>query len=113
MTSDPEHLRDEEIETVRGQEAAGTPAPGDADGTDAGDRADAGDAADQVVGATPAGATDTGVMMDSADSGELDRSDVPEPSGASDTGLFMDSRDTGTIDRTDVAEDADADEADR
>jgi hypothetical protein len=55
------------------------------------------------------------VMMDAADSGALDQSDVPAPSGASDTGAMMDSRDTGTIDRTDVGEpeDADADESDR
>jgi hypothetical protein len=54
-------------------------------------------------------------MMDSADSGVLDQSDVPTPSGASDTGAMMDSRDTGTLDRTDVGEraDADADESDR
>ncbi|HEX4909048.1 MAG TPA: hypothetical protein VFW32_10710, partial [Actinomycetes bacterium] len=59
--------------------------------------------------------SDTGVMMDAADSGALDQSDVPTPGGASDTGVMMDSRDTGTIDRTDVGEpkDADADESDR
>jgi hypothetical protein len=54
-------------------------------------------------------------MMDAADSGALDRTDVVTPSGASDTGVMMDSRDTGTVDRTDVGErgDADADESDR
>jgi hypothetical protein len=53
--------------------------------------------------------------MDAADSGALDQSDVPAPSGASDTGVMMDSRDTGTLDRTDVGElgDGDADESDR
>jgi hypothetical protein len=64
---------------------------------------------------TPSGASDTGVMMDAADSGTLDQSDVPTSSGASDTGAMMDSRDTGTLDRTDVGEgaDAEADESDR
>jgi hypothetical protein len=40
---------------------------------------------------------------------------IAAPSGASDTGVMMDSRDTGTVDRTDVGErgDADADESDR
>jgi hypothetical protein len=53
--------------------------------------------------------------MDAADSGALDQSDVPASSGASDTGVMMDSRDTGTLDRTDVGElgDGDADESDR
>ena len=54
-------------------------------------------------------------VNDVADSGALDQSDVPAPSGASDTGVMMDSRDTGTLDRTDVGElgDGDADESDR
>jgi hypothetical protein len=45
----------------------------------------------------------------------LDISDVPAASGASDTGAMMDSRDTGTLDRTDVGEteEPDADDADR
>jgi hypothetical protein len=51
--------------------------------------------------------------VDAADSDALDQSDVPTPSGASDTGAMMDSRDTGTLDRTDVGEGADADESDR
>ena len=85
MASDPENVRDEEIETTEQAEAALT------------------------------GTGDTGVMMDVADSGALDQSDVPAPSGASDTGVMMDSRDTGTLDRTDVGElgDGDADESDR
>ena len=85
MTSDPENVRDEEIETTEQAEAA------------------------------LSGTGDTGAMMDAADSGALDQSDVPAPSGASDTGVMMDSRDTGTIDRTDVGElgDGDADESDR
>jgi hypothetical protein len=85
MASDPENVRDEEIETTDQAEAA------------------------------LSGAGDTGVMMDAADSGALDQSDVPAPSGASDTGVMMDSRDTGTLDRTDVGElgDGDADESDR
>jgi hypothetical protein len=83
MASDPENVRDEEIETTDQAEAA------------------------------LSGAGDTGVMMDAADSGALDQSDVPAPSGASDTGVMMDSRDTGTLDRTDVGElgDGDADES--
>ena len=60
------------------------------------------------AGATPAG-IDTGVMMDAADSGTLDQSDVPAPSGASDTGAMMDVADSGTVDRTDVGEPGDAD----
>jgi hypothetical protein len=85
MASDPENVRDEEIETTEQAEAA------------------------------LSGACDTGVMMDAADSGALDQSDVPAPSGASDTGVMMDSRDTGALDRTDVGElgDGDADESDR
>jgi hypothetical protein len=85
MTSD-DPLRDDEMETVRDQEPASS---------------------DQV-GATPAG-IDTGVMMDAADTGILDQSDVPAPSGASDTGVMMDVADSGTVDRTDVGEPGDAD----
>jgi hypothetical protein len=87
MASDPENVRDEEIETTDQAEAE----------------------------AALSGTGDTGVMMDAADSGALDQSDVPAPSGASDTGVMMDSRDTGTLDRTDVGElgDGDADESDR
>ena len=142
MTSDPDHVRDEEIVTVDAEGQAGTAPPRDSDSTDTGDRVDTGDATDQaeaeaaLSGAgdtgvmmdaadsgtidqsdvpTPGGASDTGVMMDAADSGALDRTDVVTPSGASDTGVMMDSRDTGTVDRTDVGEreDADADESDR
>jgi hypothetical protein len=51
-------------------------------------------------------------MMDAADSGTADVSDVPAASGASDTGVMMDSRDSGTVDRTDAGDD-DADESDR
>jgi hypothetical protein len=99
MTSDPDRLSEEEIATVRDQ-----------------DPADAGDVTDRAEAeAALSGAGDTGVMMDAADSGALDRTDVVTPGGASDTGAMMDSRDTGTIDRTDVGdrEDADADESDR
>ena len=87
MASDPENVRDEEIETTDQAEAE----------------------------AALSGTGDTGAMMDAADSGALDQSDVPAPSGASDTGVMMDSRDTGTLDRTDVGElgDGDADESDR
>jgi hypothetical protein len=85
MTSD-DPLRDDEMETVRDQEPASP------------DRA-----------AAPAGGIDTGVMMDEADSGTADQSDVPAPSGASDTGAMMDAADSGTIDRTDVGEPGDAD----
>ena len=103
MTSDPDHVRDEEIRTVRGE------GPADTDHTDTGDVTDQAEAE-----AALSGAGDTGVMMDAADSGALDQSDVPAPSGASDTGVMMDSRDTGTIDRTDVGERGDAaDESDR
>jgi hypothetical protein len=84
---EPDRVRDEEIETVRGDEAD----------------------------AVTSGATDTGVMMDAADTGTADVADVADPGGATDTGVMMDSRDTGTVDRTDVGEreDADADESDR
>jgi hypothetical protein len=84
MTSD-DPLRDDEMETVRDQ----APASPDQAGTAAG--------------------IDTGVMMDTADSGTLDQSDVPAPSGASDTGAMMDVADSGTVDRTDVGEPGDAD----
>ena len=57
MASDPENVRDEEIETTEQAEAA------------------------------LSGTGDTGAMMDVADSGALDQSDVPAPSGASDTGV--------------------------
>jgi hypothetical protein len=129
MTSDPDHVRDEEIRTVRGE------GPADTDQTDTGDVTDQAEAEAALSGAgdtgvmmdaadsgaldqsdvpAPSGASDTGVMMDAADSGALDQSDVPAPSGASDTGAMMDSRDTGTIDRTDVGERGDAaDESDR
>jgi hypothetical protein len=109
MMSDSDHIRDEEIETVRGERPPDTGRPQDADSTDTGD------AAAEAGIAAPSGASDTGVMMDAADSGTIDQSDVPAPSGASDTGVMMDARDTGTIDRTDVGEpgDADADESDR
>jgi hypothetical protein len=111
MTSDPEHVRDEEIETTDQAEAA-------LSGTgDTGAMMDAADSGELDQSDVPAasGASDTGVMMDAADSGALDQSDVPAPSGASDTGVMMDSRDTGTLDRTDVGElgDGDADESDR
>jgi len=110
MMSDPDHVRDEEIVTVRGEGPPDTAHPQDADSADTGDVTDQAEAE-----AALSGAGDTGVMMDAADSGALDQSDVPTPSGASDTGAMMDSRDTGTIDRTDVGEpkDADADESDR
>jgi hypothetical protein len=53
-------------------------------------------------------------VLDAADTGTVDQSDVPTPGGASDTGVMMDSRDTGTIDRTDVGDGGDAaDESDR
>jgi hypothetical protein len=109
MPSDPNHVRDEEITTVRGEEATDTARSQDSDSTDTGD------ATDQAGIAAPSGATDTGVMMDAADSGTADQADVAAPSGATDTGMMMDSRDTGTIDRTDVGErgDADADESDQ
>jgi hypothetical protein len=128
--SDPDHVRDEEIETVRGEGPPDTARHQDADSADATDQAEAEaalsgagdtgvmmDAADtgtidQSDVPAPSGASDTGVMMDAADSGALDRTDVITPGGASDTGVMMDSRDTGTIDRTDVGE-PDADESDR
>ena len=72
MASDPENVRDEEIETTEQAEAA------------------------------LSGTGDTGAMMDVADSGALDQSDVPAPSGASDTGVMMDSRDTGALDQSDA-----------
>jgi len=111
MTSDPEHVRDEEIETTDQAEAA---LSGTGDTGAMMDAADSGEL-DQSDVPAPSGASDTGVMMDAADSGALDQSDVPAPSGASDTGVMMDSRDTGTLDRTDVGElgDGDADESDR
>ena len=120
--SDPDHVRDEEIVTVRGEGPPDTAHPQDAHSADIGDhgdtsdQTDTGDVTDRAEAeAALSGAGDTGVMMDAADSGALDQSDVPTPSGASDTGAMMDSRDTGTIDRTDIAEpeDADADESDR
>jgi hypothetical protein len=110
MTSDPDHVRDEEIVTEEAEAEAALSGPGDTGVMM--DVADSG-TLDQTDAVTSSGATDTGVMMDSADSGVLDQSDVPTPSGASDTGAMMDSRDTGTLDRTDVGEGADADEADR
>jgi hypothetical protein len=111
MASDPENVRDEEIETTEQAEAA---LSGTGDTGAMMDAADSG-ALDQSDVPAPSGASDTGVMMDAADSGALDQSDVPAPSGASDTGVMMDSRDTGTLDRTDVGElgDGDADESDR
>jgi hypothetical protein len=125
MTSDPNHVSDEEIATVRGEDPADAARRQGSNGTDTGDRVDTDDATDETdtgdvadraeAEAALSGAGDTGVMMDAADSGTLDRTDVIAPSGASDTGAMMDSRDTGTIDRTDVGErgDADADESDR
>jgi hypothetical protein len=119
MTSDPDHVRDEEVVTVGGEGPADTVSSRDSDSTDTGDatdQADSGDVTDPAdAEAALSGPGDTGVMMDAADSGTLDQSDVPTPSGASDTGAMMDSRDTGTLDRTDVGErgDADADESDR
>ena len=139
MTSDPEHVRDEEIVTDGGEGPADTVPSRDSDSTDTGDatdQTDGGDVTDpadaeaalsgpgdtgvmmdaadsgtldQTDAVVSSGATDTGVMMDSADSGTLDQSDVPTPSGASDTGAMMDSRDTGTLDRTDVGERGEAD----
>ena len=90
MTSDPDHVRDEEIVTVDAEGQAGTAPPRDSDSTDTGDRVDTGDATDQAEAEAAL-------------------------SGAGDTGVMMDSRDTGTVDRTDVGEreDADADESDR
>ncbi|HWD47191.1 MAG TPA: hypothetical protein VHM23_26335 [Actinomycetota bacterium] len=113
MTSDPESVRDEEIETTEQAEAeAALSGAGDTGAMM--DVADSG-ALDRTDVLSPGGAGDTGAMMDAADSGALDQSDVPAASGASDTGVMMDSRDTGTLDRTDVAElgDGDADESDR
>ena len=113
MASDPENVRDEEIETTDQAEAEAA-LSGTGDTGVMMDVADSG-TLDQTDAVVSSGATDTGVMMDAADSDALDQSDVPTPSGASDTGAMMDSRDTGTLDRTDVGErgDADADESDR
>jgi hypothetical protein len=113
MASDPENVTDEEIETTDQAEAEAA-LSGTGDTGAMMDAADSG-ALDQSDVPARSGASDTGVMMDAADSGALDQSDVPAPSGASDTGVMMDSRDTGTLDRTDVGElgDGDADETDR
>jgi hypothetical protein len=113
MTSDPENVRDEEIETTEQAEAEAA-LSGAGDTGVMMDAADSGEL-DQSDVPAPSGASDTGVMMDAADSGALDQSDVPTSGGASDTGVMMDSRDTGTLDRTDVGElgDGDADESDR
>jgi hypothetical protein len=116
MTSDdPNHVRDEEIATVRGEEPTDTAQSQDSDSTDTGDRVDTADATDEAGIAAPNGASDTGVMMDAADTGTIDQADVAAPSGATDTGMMMDARDTGTVDRTDVGEReaADADESDQ
>src|SRR4029453_13771740 len=103
MTSDPDHLRDEEIVTVGGEGPADPAGSQDADSTDTADQTDSGDVTDPAEAeAALSGTGDTGVMMDTADSDTLDQTDVPTPSGASDTGAMMDSRDTGTLDRTDV-----------
>jgi hypothetical protein len=112
MTAD-DPLRDDEIATVRGEE------PTDADradtipsgATDTGVMMDAADTGtlDQSDVPAPSGATDTGAMMDSRDTGTIDQSDVAAPSGATDTGVMMDAADTGTVDRTDVGADEDAD----
>ena len=111
MTSD-DPLRDDEMETVRDQEPA---SPDQAGATPAGidtgvmmDEADSG-TLDQSDVPAPSGASDTGAMMDARDSGTVDQSDVPAPSGASDTGAMMDAADSGTVDRTDVGEPGDAD----
>jgi hypothetical protein len=116
MTSDPNHVGDEEIRTVRGQDQdqAEAALSGTGDTGAMMDAADSG-ALDQSDVPAPSGASDTGAMMDAADTGALDRTDVLAPSGASDTGVMMDSRDTGTVDRTDVGGpgDAEADESDR
>ena len=88
MASDPENVRDEEIETTEQAEAA---LSGTGDTGAMMDVADSG-ALDQSDVPAPSGASDTGVMMDAADSGALDQSDVPAPSGASDTGVMMDPR---------------------
>jgi hypothetical protein len=118
MTSD-DPLRDDEMETARDQEPAdpdqATAAPAGA--VDTGVMMDAADSGnlDQSDVPAPSGASDTGAMMDARDTGTVDQSDVPAPSGASDTGVMMDAADTGTVDRTDVGEpgDADAGEPDR
>jgi hypothetical protein len=111
MTSD-DPLRDDEMETVRDQEpaspdqAGATPA-----GIDTGVMMDAADSGtlDQSDVPAPSGASDTGAMMDERDTGTVDQSDVPARSGASDTGVMMDVADSGTVDRTDVGEPGDAD----
>jgi hypothetical protein len=112
MTSDPDHVRDEEIVTEQAEAEAALSGAGDTGAMM--DAADAG-TLDQTDVISPSGASDTGAMMDAADSGALDQTDVIAPSGASDTGAMMDARDTGTADRTDVGErgDAGADESDR
>jgi hypothetical protein len=111
MTSD-DPLRDDEMQTVRDQEPASPDQPAATPaGIDTGvmmDEADSG-TLDQSDVPAPSGASDTGVMMDERDSGTADQSDVPAPSGASDTGAMMDAADSGTIDRTDVGEPGDAD----
>src|SRR5215211_5666716 len=118
MTSDPDHVRDEEIVTVGGETPADIPAR-DADSADTGDptdQTDTGDVTDPAdAEAALSGTGDTGVMMDVADSGTLDQTDAVVSSGASDTGVMMDAADSGTLDQSDVGErgDADADESDR
>jgi hypothetical protein len=84
--SDPDHVRDEEIVTVRGEGPPDTAHPQDAHSADIGDhgdtsdQTDTGDVTDQAEAeAALSGAGDTGVMMDAADSGALDQSDVPTP----------------------------------
>jgi hypothetical protein len=78
MPSDPEHVNDEEITTVRGQEPAASGFPEEADTGDATDQADARDATDQAGAVAASGGIDTGAMMDSRDTGTLDRTDVGE-----------------------------------
>jgi hypothetical protein len=92
MTSDPNHVRDEEIATVRGEEPTDTTRSQDSDSTDTGDRVDTGDATDQ---------SDTGDRVDTGDA--TDQAGIAAPSGATDTGVMMDAADTGTIDQADVA----------
>jgi hypothetical protein len=115
MTSD-DPLRDDEMDTVRDQEPASTDQAGATPtGIDTGVMMDVADSGtlDQSDVPAPSGASDTGAMMDERDSGTVDRSDVPAPSGASDTGVMMDVADSGTIDRTDVGESGDADAGER
>jgi hypothetical protein len=69
MTSDPDHVRDEEIRTVRGDEPAGA-ASEDPDTTD---QAEA-----------EAALSGAGVMMDSRDTGTIDRTDVGDGGDAAD-----------------------------